>query len=108
VTIEVIVRGTPPQAKFYKCECSSCKSVLMFQRSDLHVTDDGRNGQDMSIKCPVCSSLQYLHKALESYEVQITRIKPPLPRWVYDVFPGATEDEIRAKLDDFVRKRAQL
>ena len=48
----VIKRGEPPQEYRYEYTCGTCKSVIEFDRSDVH--SDQREGD--YVKCPVCSA----------------------------------------------------
>ena len=52
--MRVLRRGTPPEELVHYCECTRCKSVLQFLRGEAKYQDDQRDGDYLSISCPVC------------------------------------------------------
>lgn len=58
--MEIIKKGTPPEEKIYEAECSKCKSVLRFKQSEGKITYDQRDGNLITVKCPVCG--ESVHK----------------------------------------------
>jgi hypothetical protein len=54
MAIEVVRRGKAPEDVVYKADCYTCKSVLKFKREDGKITYDQRDGDFLTIECPVC------------------------------------------------------
>lgn len=54
MSIEVIVRGQPPEEKVYEEQCRRCASMLRFKRADAKYTADQRDGDFLTVECPVC------------------------------------------------------
>lgn len=52
--IKVVSRGVDPKDYLYRMKCSTCKSVLEFQKADLKWESDYRNGGYWSLTCPMC------------------------------------------------------
>lgn len=52
--IEIIKRGKPPGEIGYEVTCHNCKSELRFKGSDAKYSNDQRDGNYLSIDCPVC------------------------------------------------------
>lgn len=52
--MEIIERGTPPEEKVYEGRCMNCKTKVRFKRSEGKVTFDQRDGNFVTVKCPVC------------------------------------------------------
>lgn len=61
--MEIIKRGTPPDEIEYEAKCNNCKTEIKFKRSEAVVTFDQREGDYMSISCPVCFS--QIHRSLK-------------------------------------------
>lgn len=55
MAIQIIQRGVLPAAVRYKTECRHCNTIFSFLKSDAHLTEDQRDGDFYTIKCPVCS-----------------------------------------------------
>lgn len=55
MAIQIIQRGVLPAAVRYKTECRHCNTIFSFLKSDARFTDDPRDGDFYTIKCPVCS-----------------------------------------------------
>lgn len=54
MAIEVIRRGHLPENDQFEAECCKCKSQLRFLRSDARHTSDQRDGDFVTVTCPVC------------------------------------------------------
>ena len=57
MAIEVITRGHLPENDQFEACCHKCKSDLRFLRGDAKLTFDQRDGDFVTIACPVCQSL---------------------------------------------------
>lgn len=55
MAIEVIERGNLPEDQPYDATCNHCRSKLRFLRKDAKFTSDQRDGDFLTIACPVCS-----------------------------------------------------
>ena len=55
MAIQIIQRGVLPAAVRYKTECRHCNTIFSFLKSDARFTDDQRDGDFYTIKCPECS-----------------------------------------------------
>ena len=55
MAIQIIQRGVLPAAIRYKTKCRHCNTIFSFLKSDARLTDDQRDGDFYTIKCPVCS-----------------------------------------------------
>lgn len=71
MAIEVIRRGHLPENDQFEAVCHRCKSQLRFLRSDAKHTSDQRDGDFVTITCPVCQS---------PVHAQSSSGKPPPPR----------------------------
>ncbi|WP_066795092.1 hypothetical protein [Sphingomonas soli] len=71
MAIEVISRGHLPENDQFEASCSNCKSTLRFLRSDGKLTFDQRDGDFLTVACPVCGT---------SVNVAANKGKPPPPR----------------------------
>ncbi len=60
--MHIIKRGTPPQEREYEATCRNCRTEVRFQQSEGTVTYDQRDGDFVTVKCPVCG--QPIHTAL--------------------------------------------
>lgn len=70
MTIEVIRRGHLPENDQFDVQCTHCKSDLRFQRKDGRFTSDQRDGDFLTIDCPVCN---------HAVHVAADKGKPPPP-----------------------------
>lgn len=54
--MKVIVRGTPPSEKRYRCSCDACKSVIEYAQNEiLKQSYSQRDGSTNYLgPCPVC------------------------------------------------------
>lgn len=55
--MQVLKRGQIPGERVHRATCSHCKSELEFKQSEGKVTYDQRDGDYVSVTCPVCNSL---------------------------------------------------
>ena len=55
MAIQIIQRGVLPAAIRHKTKCRHCNTIFSFLKSDARLTDDQRDGDFYTIKCPVCS-----------------------------------------------------
>jgi hypothetical protein len=65
MSIEVVIRGKPPAERSYTVTCR-CKSVLKFLRRDAKFTSDQREGDFLTISCPVCA--ESVHVNASAYD----------------------------------------
>ncbi len=56
MAIIVTKRRTPLENYIFDATCVRCKSELQFQRRDGEVTSDQRDGDFVTVKCPVCGT----------------------------------------------------
>lgn len=54
--MEIIFRGKPPGEKVINSTCSNCKTVFRYKESEGKITYDQRDGNFISIACPVCGN----------------------------------------------------
>ena len=71
MAIEVLSRGIPLNERKYTATCNSCRSRLRFARSDGHDHFDQRDGDYVSVTCPVCGGI--VNANIDGYE-------PPQPQ----------------------------
>ena len=53
--MKIIKQGIPPGEQPFKGTCVQCGTVIEFKRSEGKVTFDMRDGDFISIKCPICN-----------------------------------------------------
>lgn len=53
--MKIIKRGTPPNENPYHVECRSCHSEIEFMRIEAKLVPDQRDGDFLTINCPVCN-----------------------------------------------------
>jgi ribosomal protein S27E len=56
MAIEVVNRGHLPENDVFNVQCHTCKSDIRFLRSDGKLTFDQRDGDFLTIACPVCGN----------------------------------------------------
>jgi RNase P subunit RPR2 len=66
--IEVLRKGEKPEDRTYSAACGNCKSLLRFKRSEAEYVSDQRDGDAVTIECPVCKSKVFV--AADSYRKQ--------------------------------------
>jgi hypothetical protein len=54
--VRIIKQGVPPTEKIYRAECYTCKSVLEFKQGEATYWPDQREGDHLTLLCPVCRS----------------------------------------------------
>lgn len=52
--MKIIERGTKPTDKVYTVRCRQCETKFEFEKHEGKVTCDQRDGDYISIVCPVC------------------------------------------------------
>ena len=52
--MQIIKRGVRPANRVYRASCDGCNSVIQFVHSEATVHIDQRDGNYLTIKCPVC------------------------------------------------------
>ena len=52
--MKIIKRGTPPPDAVHTGTCHTCKTEVEFVRSEGKVTYDQREGNIVTVECPVC------------------------------------------------------
>lgn len=57
--MKVIKKGNLPENKTYRVICSYCKSELEFEQREGKITYDQREGDYITVTCPVCQKLVY-------------------------------------------------
>lgn len=53
--IKIIKRGVDPAKKLYQGTCHNCATVVEFPRSAAKYNADQRDGDYLSVDCPVCN-----------------------------------------------------
>lgn len=56
MAIEVVRRGHLPEEDQFEAQCYRCKSDIRFLRSDAKFTADQRDGDFVTVACPVCQT----------------------------------------------------
>lgn len=54
--MKIIERGQQPKQKLYTVRCRQCQTKFEFEQHEAKVTRDQRDGDYISIVCPVCLS----------------------------------------------------
>lgn len=52
--MKVITRGVLPSEQIHRITCSTCNSELEFTRAEGTITRDQRDGDFITVTCPVC------------------------------------------------------
>ena len=67
--MEIINRGKLPSERVYTATCTNCGSVLRFTHAEATHHSDQRDGNFVSVKCPVChhNVTHYEKPALQPY-----------------------------------------
>jgi len=58
--MEIIKKGKLPDDIAYKGECHYCGTIVRFKRSEGHVVYDQRDGNSVSVCCPLCHNNIYV------------------------------------------------
>lgn len=59
MAVEIIERGQLPSETVYDATCGNCRTKIRFKRGDAKYFFDQRDGDFLSIACPVCSFVIY-------------------------------------------------
>jgi hypothetical protein len=54
--MEILHRGTPPSEREFIGGCGNCNTRVKFTQSEGTVSYDQRDGDFISVECPVCQS----------------------------------------------------
>lgn len=54
--MKIIERGPNPVEKLYRIKCRQCSTIFEFERHEATTTRDSRDGDFVSIPCPVCKT----------------------------------------------------
>lgn len=54
--MEILKRGKLPEDKTYEARCNHCKTEIRFQQREGHITHDQRDGDFITVNCPVCGN----------------------------------------------------
>jgi len=57
--VKIIKRGQAPEEKTYRSTCRNCLTIVEFKRRDAKFTADQRDGDYLSVDCPVCAHRIY-------------------------------------------------
>lgn len=57
--IKITKQGKKPELKEYVGTCRNCKTEVEFQQQDGTVTHDQRDGDFITVTCPVCQQNIY-------------------------------------------------
>ena len=52
--MKILKRGIPPAEMIYRVKCRQCNSELEFARAEAQLTNDQRDGDYLTVICPVC------------------------------------------------------
>ena len=52
--MKVLKQGTLPEDKIYEVTCYNCTSLLQFKRSEGKISYSQRDGDHITVICPVC------------------------------------------------------
>ena len=52
--MRILREGKRPENKLYQVECRECKTEFEFVRSEATLTFDNRDGDFLTIGCPLC------------------------------------------------------
>ena len=52
--MEILHRGIAPSERTHEATCSTCQTKIRFQQHEAKYNSDQRDGDYLSIKCPVC------------------------------------------------------
>ena len=54
--MKIIERGQHPKQKLYTVCCRQCQTKFEFERHEAEVTYDQRDGDFITVACPVCQT----------------------------------------------------
>jgi RNase P subunit RPR2 len=55
--MEILHRGIAPSERTHEATCSTCKTKIRFVQHEAKYNSDQREGDYLSITCPVCSHI---------------------------------------------------
>lgn len=58
---EIIRAGKLPEDQWYDHHCGNCHTHFKFQKKELKVSSDQRDGTSYSITCPFCKSMCWFY-----------------------------------------------
>jgi hypothetical protein len=58
--MKIIEYGDRPEDKVYRNKCGHCKTVYEFARKEAKFHSDQRDGDYLTINCPVCQREAYV------------------------------------------------
>lgn len=76
MAIEIISRGHLPENDQFEATCHKCKSSLRFLRSDGKLSFDQRDGDFLTVSCPVCGDSVHVN-ANNGRPAQLPPLPPP-------------------------------
>jgi RNase P subunit RPR2 len=56
--MRIIKEGKLPEKEIFQITCKNCSTVFEFFREEANVTRDQREGDYLSIACPLCKKIQ--------------------------------------------------
>ena len=60
-TMRILHRGTPPGDERLRGTCTNCRTEVEFAPSEGQLSPDQRDGNMVSVTCPVCGGRIYSH-----------------------------------------------
>lgn len=54
--VTIIKRGIKPAERLYEVTCGECTTVFSFKQAEAQYKSDQRDGDYLTIQCPVCIS----------------------------------------------------
>jgi RNase P subunit RPR2 len=55
--VKITKVGSRPEDKEYRASCRNCKSEVEFRRNEAEYISDQRDGDFLSVRCPICGNL---------------------------------------------------
>jgi ribosomal protein S27E len=62
--MKIIKQGTPRSEDVFEGRCMDCKTVVQFKRSEAKYTPDQRDGDFLTVACPVCGRAIHVNTSL--------------------------------------------
>jgi hypothetical protein len=53
--MEILHRGIPPSERTHEATCITCQTKIRFKQGEAKYQSDQRDGDYLSIECPVCN-----------------------------------------------------
>lgn len=54
--MKIISRGVPPSEAIHRATCTTCKTEVEFERKEGKMVYDQRDGDSVTVTCPVCGA----------------------------------------------------